>query len=239
MATGDVTARLFFPALATLVGIGCFPQNLSILAIGRREWTTEQFRQHVKSKLSKFAKDLRSDTSDALLSRIDYRQVQDLDDPKQVAEALGPSKNPLINYLALPPSAFQPLLRSFGQLELHSNSRVIFEKPFGEDLESSKKLNQLVHQFFSEQNIFRIDHFLGKQTVKNILGFRFANRLFEPIWNQQHIECVEITWDETLALEGRAAYYDSAGAFERYDPKSPASAPVFNQYGTASLLPRT
>jgi glucose-6-phosphate 1-dehydrogenase len=103
-------------------------------------------------------------------------------------------------------------VRSIAAAGVPANSRIVVEKPFGTDLYSTRKINEILHRAFSEQAIFRMDHFLGKQTVQNILGLRFANRIFEPLWNGQHIERVEITWDENLTVEGRAGFYDSTGA---------------------------
>ena len=211
-ATGDVTARMLFPALANLAELSRLPRSLSVLAVGRREWTTRQFRRHLRNQLKNHSINLQAETYDRILSDVRYRRVQDLGDQVQVEKALGSSASPTICYLALPPSTFPTILETFNHLELHPESQVVFEKPFGEDLRSCKELNQMVHKSFPEPQVYRIDHFLGKQTVRNILDLRFANRFFEPIWNNHHIERVEITWDETLALEGRASYYDSAGA---------------------------
>ncbi len=211
-ATGDVTSRLFFPALASLVELGSFPENLSILALARKDWTTERYHQHIRQRFKENSLNFQPDTIEKLLTAVKYVCLPDLNDPAKIEKAFESSTGPIICYLALPPHTFRTILETLNQLKLPRESRVIFEKPFGEDFASCQELNQLVHKIFPESQIFRIDHFLGKQTVKNLLGFRFANRFFEPIWNHQHIEKIEITWDETLALEGRAAYYDSAGA---------------------------
>lgn len=158
--------------------------------------------------------DVSPETCEALLSMIDYYQVLDVADHQKIEDGIGTSQSPLVIYLALPPSIFPTVIHSLEQIELPPDSRIIFEKPFGTNLQSARQLNTLVHQVFGEKQIFRLDHFLGKQTVKNILGLRFANRFFEPIWNQQHIERVEITWNETLAIEGRGSYYDANGALK-------------------------
>ncbi|MDQ3978403.1 MAG: glucose-6-phosphate dehydrogenase, partial [Actinomycetota bacterium] len=117
-----------------------------------------------------------------------------------------------VGYLALPPSVFAPAIEGLAGIGLCGGSRIVIEKPFGTDLASARALNRLLHRHFPEEAVFRIDHFLGKQTVQNILGVRFANRLFEPAWNREHIAAVDIVWDETVALEGRAGYYDHTGA---------------------------
>lgn len=213
-ATGDVTSRLFLPSLAKLVSLELIPKTFSILAIGRKEWTTEQFHRHVKERFEAHAVDMSPKTCEAFFSMIQYDQVSDISDHQKIEHLINPSKGPLVIYLALPPSTFETILQSFAQITLPSHSRIIFEKPFGVDLLSAQHLNSLVHEVFPEEYVFRLDHFLGKQTVQNILGLRFANRFFEPIWNQQHIERVEITWNETKALEGRASYYDNNGALK-------------------------
>ena len=107
---------------------------------------------------------------------------------------------------------FAPAIESLAAIDLSQDSRLVVEKPFGTDLASAQALNRLLHQHFPEEAVFRLDHFLGKQTVQNVLGVRFANRLFEPVWNREHVAGVDIVWDETVALEGRAGYYDHTGA---------------------------
>jgi glucose-6-phosphate 1-dehydrogenase len=135
-------------------------------------------------------------------------------DRGQVIEALKPIREPIIAYLALPPGVFLPTLETLAGASLPQGSRVVIEKPFGEDLASAQALNRLLHQSFPENAVFRIDHFLHLQTVQNVLGLRFANRVVEQLWNRDHIERVEIVWDESLTLEGRAPYYDRAGALK-------------------------
>jgi glucose-6-phosphate 1-dehydrogenase len=142
-----------------------------------------------------------------------YRQA-DVTAGHHIASAIDAARGPLVAYLALPPAVFSPTIEALAAVGLPAGSRVVIEKPFGDNLAAARALNQLVHQEFPESAVFRIDHFLGKQTVQNLLGLRFANRVFEPIWNSYHIDQVEIIWDETLALEGRATYYDATGALK-------------------------
>jgi glucose-6-phosphate 1-dehydrogenase len=130
-----------------------------------------------------------------------------------VISALEPLTEPILAYLALPPAVFAPTLEALKKAGLPEGSRVAVEKPFGVNLESAQNLNRLLHEFLPEQDIFRIDHFLAWQPFPAIMGLRFANGIFEPLWDRNHIERVEIVWDETLALEGRAGYFDHAGAF--------------------------
>ena len=123
-------------------------------------------------------------------------------------------EGPLVIYLALPPAVFDPVVEAIIEAGAGEESRIVVEKPHGESLESTRKLNRLLHRCFPEESVFRIDHFLGHQTVQNLLGIRFGNRIFEPLWNSNHVERVEIRFDETLALEDRAGYYDRTGALK-------------------------
>lgn len=209
-ASGDLTSRYLLPALARLLECGRLPADLSIEGLARSEWTGEEFREHVREKLAEHAADVGDETRDALLSRLEYAEA-DVTDSDSLRSLL-PTDGPIVAYLALPPSLFGPTIQALADAGLADGSRIVVEKPFGEDLESARELNRLIRRSFSECVVFRLDHFLGKQTVQNVLGLRFANRLYEPIWNRNHIERVDIVWDETIALEGRAGYYDATGA---------------------------
>ncbi|WP_447968131.1 glucose-6-phosphate dehydrogenase [Nitrospira sp. M1] len=213
-ASGDLTTRYLFPAIIRLLETERAPDDLSIVALSRQEWETSDYRNHVQKKLTGLPGKFTRKSIKQLLSRIQYKHIADTGNPSQIANALGSLNDPCIFYLALPPSVFATTIEALGELDLHKKCRVIVEKPFGHDRASARSLNRLLKKTFSEQQIFRIDHFLGEQTVRNILGLRFANRVFESSWNNQHIERVEIIWDETLALEGRASYYDSSGALK-------------------------
>jgi len=213
-ATGDVTTRLFLPAIGRLIAKELLSHHFPILAIGRKPWSTEEYHHHVKDRFKSLGIELEGQQLEQMLSQIEYRQVDDFSNPHKLQQALGHSSSPFIAYLALPPSMFSIVLDAFAHISIPHYSRIIFEKPFGEDVISARELNRLVHTIFPEPTVFRIDHFLGKQTVRNIFGLRFANRIFEPIWNHQHIQRIEIIWNETLGLEGRAGYYDSAGALK-------------------------
>ncbi|WP_454061526.1 glucose-6-phosphate dehydrogenase [Candidatus Nitrospira salsa] len=213
-ASGDLATRYLFPAIIRLFEAEREPDDLSILALSRQEWNTSDYRAHVRKNLHGLHEKFTKKCINHLMSRLQYKQIADTGDHKEIAHALGSLDDPSIFYLALPPSIFASTIKALGQLDLHEKCRVIVEKPFGQDLKSARSLNRLLKKTFSEQHIFRIDHFLGEQTVRNVLGFRFANRLFESSWNNQHIERVDIIWDETLALEGRASYYDSSGALK-------------------------
>jgi glucose-6-phosphate 1-dehydrogenase len=200
-AAGDLTSRYLIPALAELDAAGALPDALTVTGVDRRPWDDDEFRQHLADRVH----------PTPLLSRLHYHRG-DVTDAAALRDALGRSEAPAVVYLALPPHVFSAAVQALGAVPPAPGSRIVIEKPFGDDLDSARQLNTLVHEVVAEEDVFRVDHFLGKQTVQNILGLRFANRIFEAVWNTQHIESVDIVWDETLALEGRAGYYDAAGA---------------------------
>jgi glucose-6-phosphate 1-dehydrogenase len=210
-ASGDLTGRYLAPAIARLQHHRRLSGKLQITGIARDAWTTADFRRHLEQKLEQHAADLPASARVALVSGLEYRRA-DVSNQKELGAALGDLHEPLVAYLALPPALFGPSIEALAALGLPAESRIVVEKPFGLNLASAQDLNRLLHRSFREEAIFRLDHFLGKQTVQNIIGLRFANRVFEPLWSRAHLRRVEIVWDETLALEGRASYYDSAGA---------------------------
>jgi glucose-6-phosphate 1-dehydrogenase len=211
--TGDLAARSLFPALAALAEDGRLPDPFHVLASGSREQTDDEWRARVQESLDEHADDAGEEARRRILDAVRYQRadIAEADDIAALVAAL-PGDGPLLAYLALPPSKFADTIDGLHAAGLPEGSRLVIEKPFGEDLESARRLNARIHERFDESQVFRVDHFLAKQTVHNVLGLRFANRLFEPVWSNQHIERVEITFDETLALEGRAKYYDGTGA---------------------------
>ncbi len=210
-ATGDLTGRYLLPALARLAAAGALPPDLRVLGAGRDDLDTEQFRKRAGDRLDQHATDVPADARGAVLDRLDY-VVADVTDPAAVAAAIRDRAPPVAFYLALPPSLFAPTVSALAEAGIPPHSRIVLEKPFGNDQDSARELNRLLADVADEESIFRVDHFLAKQTVQNVLGLRFANRIFEPLWNARHIHSVDIVWDETLTLEGRASYYDQAGA---------------------------
>lgn len=207
-ASGDLSGRYLLPALVELAAADRLPIG-RIVGIARSDFDTGSFRQQATARLARHAPDAPASAVRAVLDRLHYRQG-DACNANDIATAIG--SEPIVAYLALPPALFRPAIEALAAAPTPPESRIVVEKPFGEDLASARALNDLLHAAFPEHLVFRIDHFLGMQTVQNILALRFANRLFESLWNNHHIDRVEIVWDETLALEGRAEYYDHAGA---------------------------
>jgi len=210
-ATGDLTGRYLLPALVELAMGGHLPSDLDIVGVAREPWDSAAFRGHAAERLARHAAELPAAARDEVVARFSYL-AGDVTDASVLAAAVQGRDAPVVAYLALPPAVFPPAILGLATVGLPAGSRIVIEKPFGTDLASAQALNRLLHRHFPEEAVFRIDHVLGKQTVQNILGVRFANRLFEPSWNAQNIRRVDIVWDETVALEGRAGYYDGTGA---------------------------
>jgi glucose-6-phosphate 1-dehydrogenase len=215
-ATGDLAGRYLLPALARLLATRQLPPGFEIVGAAREEFDDTGFRRLATGHLDRHAPDVPADVRTALVAALRYRPV-DIADPASVARVLDGGNGPVAAYLALPPATFPAAVTSLGKVGLPAGSRIVLEKPFGEDLPSAVALNDLVAQIAGgagEDAVFRVDHVLGMATLHNLLGARLANRVLEPLWNSTHIERVDVIWDETLALEGRAGYYDHAGALK-------------------------
>src|SRR5689334_12199655 len=223
-ATGDLTKRKLMPALCRLTDQGCL-ESVRILGVGRSPMSDADFQSlvHDALKESDEIDDLNEETWREFSNRLTYMAGElDVDTTyQQIDERLkelaneGASRNHLF-YLATPPPLFSIIVKHLGNAGLNKEeghwSRIIIEKPFGRDLESAQALNATVSEVFKETQIYRIDHYLGKDTVQNILVFRFGNSMFEPIWNRNYVDYVEITAAESLGVGGRAGYYEGAGA---------------------------
>jgi glucose-6-phosphate 1-dehydrogenase len=211
-ATGDLTARYLLPGLGALRAEGLLSARFQLTGSGREDWDDEQFRSWAAAQLERHAPQLPADVRHAVVSMSAYRQA-DVRESDSVAAAIA-GDGPVAAYLALPPPVFPSAVAALRAAGLPAGSRVVLEKPFGEDLASAVSLNRVLADGMSEEEVFRVDHFLAMRTVQNLLGFRLANRILEPIWNSTHIAEVEIVWEESLALEGRAVYYDGVGALK-------------------------
>jgi glucose-6-phosphate 1-dehydrogenase len=225
--TGDLAGRFLLPAIAELFAEGALPHSFQIVGTGQSGSSDDDFRRRVAERLDEHAKDVPPAARQQLLGRLRYgrvgigtenaaNDVRALLDDSSWALA-GDAARPIAAYLALPPGLFVPAVRALGEVGLPHGSRIVVEKPFGESLEDARDLNRLLRDVTGdagENAVFRADHVLGMATVQNLLGVRLANRIIEPLWNATHIEQVEIRWEETLALEDRAGYYDRNGALK-------------------------
>ncbi|CCG05726.1 glucose-6-phosphate dehydrogenase [Blastococcus saxobsidens] len=209
--TGDLTGRLLLPGLAELVDAGVLDEPVAVLAVSQQDWSDDQYREWARARLTEHAGHVPEKSRDRLVGWLGYRHG-DVTLPADLRAGLDRAGGVPVVYLALPNTVFLPTLEALAEVGLPEGAVVAVEKPFGRNLADARKLNEVLHRLVPEESVFRTDHFLAMQTVLNILGLRFANRMFEPVWNAQHVERVDIVFDETLGLEGRAGYYDTAGA---------------------------
>jgi glucose-6-phosphate 1-dehydrogenase len=224
-ASGDLTKRKLIPGLYNLACVGCMNPEFEVLGIGRTPMSSEEFRKNSGEAAAK-SKDTRdfSESGWRGFERRLHYMVGDINDPNfyprlrdhlQEMGKSGSSPNRLF-YVSTPASVAGPIVEGLGAVGLNRRdtgwTRIVLEKPFGRDLESARALNEVVHGVFDEKTVYRIDHYLGKETVQNILVFRFSNSLFEPVWNRNYIDYVEITAAETVGVESRAAFYEETGA---------------------------
>jgi glucose-6-phosphate 1-dehydrogenase len=212
-ATGDLTARLLLPAVAHLVESDALSSDIRILGSAVEPWSVEKFREHIAQALDAHAAQVSPAARQQVVGMLDYHP-SDVTDPADVAAVVGTANGSTLVYLALPSSLLEAALTALASADLGSEDAVAIEKPFGTDLASARRLNALLASSLSAPTIFRIDHFLSNELVRRIVALRFANQVFEPILNAHHVERVDISWLESLTLEGRADYYDRAGALK-------------------------
>jgi glucose-6-phosphate 1-dehydrogenase len=208
-ATGDLARKQVYSALAALARHGRL--DMPIIGVAYSGWTVDVFRQHVRDELQRHP-GFDAAAMDTLLSHLSYHDG-DYRDPATFVElrkALGAASHPL-HYLAIPPDAFATVADGLGRSGCAQGARIVVEKPFGRDLASAVALNATLHSEFDESSIFRIDHFLGKEAVQNLLVFRFANTFLDPVWNSEFVESVQITMAESFGVQGRGKFYEEAG----------------------------
>jgi glucose-6-phosphate 1-dehydrogenase len=227
-ATGDLTHRKLVPALYALAASGLLPPGFTVVGAARTPMPHEEFRESLRSSVARYGRvPLQPEVWDTFAEGIRFAHVEfdapdGFDELKRVLAEVDRERGTAGNrvfYLSIPPSAIGTVAGRLGTEGLSQVPdtdggfcRIIVEKPFGRNLETARELNRELHQWFAEEQIYRIDHYLGKETVQNLLVFRFANGIFEPLWNRQYVDHVQITVAESIGVEGRGAYYEEAGA---------------------------
>lgn len=209
-ATGDLAYKQVFPALQAMIKRGQL--DMPIIGVARSNWSDDQLRERARDSLQKHG-GLDPQAFEKLSARLQYVSGDYGDDAtyQKLRQALGSAAAPL-HYLAIPPGMFEPVVQGLVKSGCGRGARVVIEKPFGRDLASAQALNRTLHQSFAEDAIFRIDHYLGKEAVENLLYFRFANTFMEPVWRRDHVASVQITMAEQMGVQGRGAFYEEVGA---------------------------
>ena len=208
--TGDLAHKMIFPALYALAKRGAL--KVPVIGVAFPKWSVAQLHNRVKDSIKRSGGISNQRALHHLLSQFSYvsGDYNDGGTFTKIKEALGSARRPA-HYLAIPPSLFETVIKGLGAAKLADQARVIVEKPFGRDLASARELNRVARSVFPEDSIFRIDHFLGKEAIMNILYFRFANTFLEPIWNRNYVASIQITLSENFGVEDRGAFYETAG----------------------------
>ncbi len=212
-ATGDLAKRKLFPSLYRLEKDGAL--HVPVIGVARSDWTDDDFRMHARESIEQHVDDVDGATIDALCERLDLVQgdYSDAATWNELSDLLDSHDSCVaVFYMAIPPSLFPMVAEKLQSVDLHTRGRIVVEKPFGRDYASAVELNETLHSVFAEDHIFRIDHYLGKEAVEDLLVFRFANTLIEPVWNRNYVRSVQVTMAETIGVEGRGSFYDSVGA---------------------------
>ena len=210
-ATGDLCHRKIFPSLYQLVRRGRL--KMPVIGVAKAGWSRDQLIERLRDSMKNFVKDADPTVVERFVALVQYvdGDYGALETFKQLRKLLGAAQHPM-HYLAIPPSMFPLVVTQLAAAQCDTGARVVIEKPFGRDLASAHALNQTLHRIFDESAIFRIDHYLGKEPVQNLLYFRFANSFLEPIWNRNYVAGVQITMAEEIGVAGRGKFYDEAGA---------------------------
>jgi glucose-6-phosphate 1-dehydrogenase len=211
-STGDLSKKKLFPALYHMESHGLL--KVPVVGVARSDWSDEAFRQHAHDSIIAAIPDAKAAVIEALLTRLDLIQgdYADPDTWSSLCRALDAhGSTQAVFYMAIPPTMFPTVAQALASVGLNERGRIVVEKPFGRDLASAVELNSLLHSVFPEERIFRIDHYLGKESVEDLLVFRFSNTLLEPVWNRNYVRSVQITMSETIGVEGRGSFYDGVG----------------------------